>query len=296
MVNQYFGGILPISDATTPMDADLIDSINSLYGKVNDDMNKLLVPEALQEIFNVVNKANKYIDDTAPWVLAKDPSKKDVLAKVLYNLIEALRVVGTILLAFLPETAKKILTDVGINSDITEYGENVRYGVFKGGEKIVKGAALFARINIDKELAAMDALSGEEPAKKEEKAPEAKKDKEKKSGHSDEGPKAEITIDDFAKCEFRVGKILTAEKVADSRKLLKFTVDTGDRVRTIASGVAKYYTPEEMVSKSVTVVVNLKPATIGGVLSEGMILFGEDSEGVVTVEPSKNLKPGSLIC
>lgn len=288
MVNQYFGGKLVKGKTGTKYDAELIDMVNALYKKVEENIDKLLVPEALQEIFNVVNRANKYIDETTPWTLAKDETRKEELASVLYNLIDTLRVVGIMLLPFIPDTAKKILVDVGA-SEPKLFGKSVKFGQSVEGATITKGDALFARINMEKELAYMLALANpnqEKPTEKLEKKENIEKIEEKKT---------EISIDDFSKIELKVGKILTAEAVEKSKKLLHFTVDTGDKVRSIVSGVAKYYTPEELLGKQVIVVTNLKAATLGGTLSEGMILFADDGEKVVLVEPSQILKTGASV-
>ncbi|NCA92512.1 methionine--tRNA ligase [bacterium] len=294
MVNQYFGGVLPLTREATPFDAELEDAINGLFDKVKDNMDKLLVPEALTEIFAVADRANKYIDETTPWILAKDETKKNILSGVLYHLIEALRVVGSILTAFIPATANKILADIGLGN-ITEFGDTLKYGIMKGGETVTKSDAIFKRININKELEEMEKIALElsegkkEAAKNEPKAEEGKKVEEKMEEVK------EIGIEDFAKIQLKVGKIIKAERVEKSKKLLHFEVDTGEKVRSIVSGVAKYYSPEEMLGKEVIVVANLKPANIGGFLSEGMILFGENSESVITVEPSRPLGAGSLV-
>lgn len=294
MVNQYFGGVLPLTREATPFDAELEDAINGLFDKVKDNMDKLLVPEALTEIFAVADRANKYIDETTPWVLAKDETKKNILSGVLYHLIEALRLVGSLLTAFIPATANKILADIGLGN-ITEFGDTLKYGIMKGGEKVTKSDAIFKRININKELEEMEKIALElsegkkEAAKNEPKAAEGKKVEEKMEEVK------EIGIEDFAKIQLKVGKIIKAERVEKSKKLLHFEVDTGEKVRSIVSGVAKYYSPEEMLGKEVIVVANLKPANIGGFLSEGMILFGENSESVITVEPSRPLGAGSLV-
>lgn len=287
MVNQYFGGILPKPSGSTPFDKELEDAINQLFDKLCGYMDKLLVPEALTAIFDVASLANKYIDDTTPWLLYKDETKREVLGGVLYHLIEALRVLGTALLAFIPSTARKILADVG-GSEVLEFGDAMRYGVLVGGEKITKSEAIFQRINVNKELQEMEKLA-ETQRENEEKTMEKEKEEQVVTA------KKEITFEEFDKIELKVGKILQAERVEKSKKLLHFAVDTGDRVRSIVSGVAKYYSPEEMIGKEVVVVTNLKTATIGGVLSEGMILFGENSESVVTVEPSKTLGAGSTV-
>ena len=288
MVNQYFGGILPITDVKTPYCAELEKMMNELKAKLEYDIDQLLIPEALNEIFNLVGRANKYIDETTPWLLAKDESKKEELKAVLYHLVETLRVAGVALLPFIPDTAEKILADLSCEVPV-EFGDNLRYGVLKGGEKITKGKALFNRIDVNKETAAMEKLV-------EEKEPAAEQ-KPAQPAHKKYEPIAyeEIDIEQFSKIQLKVGKILTAEKVEGSKKLLHFTVDTGDKVRSIVSGVAKFYSPEQMVGKEVVVVANLKKAVMGGVLSEGMILFAENDKGVYTVEPSVEVGGGATV-
>ena len=286
MVAQYFGGNLPKERKANEFDKELEEKINSLYDIVAKNVDELLVPEALAAIFEVAERANKYIDETTPWVLAKDESKKAELSDVLYHLLETLRVIGIILKPFLPDTAERILTDLKIG-DVDKFENNVSFGKAEYSD-IAKGTPMYARIDINKELKEMEKIAEElsKPAMEEKKV-EEKADKIE--------AKPEITIDDFAKIELKIGKILTAEKVEKSKKLLHFTVDTGDRVRSIVSGVAKFFTPEEMVGKEVVVVANLKPATLGGVLSEGMILFGENAEGLATIEPGKPFGGGATV-
>ena len=289
MINQNFGGELCKTDVKTSFDEELENMINGLKEKIDVDIDALLIPEALNEIFMLVNRANKYIDETMPWALAKDPSKKEELKSVLYHLAETLRVSAIALLPFLPQTAERILNDLGCDIPC-EFNENLRYGGLKGGEKITKGEALFKRIDVNKETQALEKLAEPKEEKTEEKKPAQPTPKKR-----EEVKYEEICIDDFAKVELKVGKILTAEKVKGSKKLLHFSVDTGDRVRSIVSGVAKYFTPEEMVGKEVVVVANLKPAVLGGVPSEGMILFAENADGVFTVEPSKPVGGGATV-
>ncbi len=289
MVNQYFGGTLPTDREATEFDGELEEAIDGLLSKVRASVDGLLIPEALSSIFAVAERANKYIDETTPWVLAKDESKKAKLGNVLYHLCEALRVIGIVMQAFLPDTADKILSSLGVEE---RSFVSAKFGVLNGGETITKTAPIFPRLNLDKELAELTKIA--EELKKQAEKKEEKKE-EKKMEQTDK--KAEITIDDFDKVELKVGKILTAEKVEKSKKLLHFTVDTGDRVRSIVSGVAKFFTPEEMVGKEVVVVTNLKSATLGGVLSEGMILFGESADGTLsTVEPTRSLGGGATVC
>ncbi len=294
MVNQYFDGVLPSPSVRTPFDKELEDAINGLFDKVNEYMDKLLVPEALSAIFDVASLANKYIDETMPWKLYKESAEHGKLGTVLYHLVEALRVVGTALLAFIPTTARKILADVGA-TEISEFGSAMRYGVLVGGERITKSEAIFQRINVNKELAEMEKIAEKQSEKMVEKVEASAEKKAEIVVNDGIDSKKEITFEDFGKIELKVGKILQAERVEKSKKLLHFAVDTGDRVRSIVSGVAKYYSPEDMIGKEVVVVTNLKAATIGGVLSEGMILFGENSESVITIEPSKALGAGSIV-
>ena len=296
MVNQYFGGRLPVTTTKTPFDADVEEKINGLQAKLTECVDALTIPEALEAIFDLVGRANKYIDETTPWVLAKDETKREELKSVMYHLVETLRVAGIALLPFLPQTAKRVLSDLSVEIP-SEFGEELTYGKSVENALITKGDALFMRINIEKELVEMEKLGNPEQKKEEPKQENKEKKKEEKKMKHGQETYEEIVIDDFAKVELKVGKILTAEKVEGSKKLLHFSVDTGDRVRSIVSGVAKWYTPEEMVGKEVVVVANLKPATLGGVLSEGMILFAEDAEGnVISVEPSKPAGAGATVC
>ena len=296
MVNQYFGGRLPVTTTKTPFDADIEEKINGLKDKLTECVDALTIPEALEAIFDLVGRANKYIDETTPWVLAKDETKREELKSVMYHLVETLRVAGIALLPFLPQTAKRVLSDLSVEIP-SEFGEELTYGKSVENALITKGDALFMRINIEKELVEMEKLGNPEQKKEEPKQENKEKKKEEKKMKHGQETYEEIVIDDFAKVELKVGKILTAEKVEGSKKLLHFSVDTGDRVRSIVSGVAKWYTPEEMVGKEVVVVANLKPATLGGVLSEGMILFAEDAEGnVISVEPSKPAGAGATVC
>lgn len=287
MVNQYFGGVLPTTTFRNEFDKDLEDKVNGLLDNMTKHMDALLVPETLGDIFALSDRANKYIDETTPWILAKDPARIEELKDVMYHLVETLRVIGTALLPFVPETAERILSDLGFTVPKT-FDDLLKFGVMTGGEKIVKGEPLFKRINVTKELEEMDKLV-------ENKTEVVKEEPKKEEVKVDETKKAEITIDDFDKIELKVGKILTAEKHPNSRKLLHFTVDTGDKVRSICSGVAKYYTPEELVGREVVVVTNLKTAMLGGIPSEGMILFAENEEGVFTVEPSKKVGGGATV-
>lgn len=286
MVNQYFGGVLPASTAKEEMDEELISMANGMLNAVRANIEKLLISEALQEIFRTIQRANKYIDETTPWILAKDETKRKRLGTVLYNLTEVLRMAAVMLTPFLVETPKAILSHMGL--DVPESFDGVAvFGALKAGTPIKKAGKLFPRIDVEKEVKTLEdaAERAEEEKQKAAKAESEKKEKEKKPM---------ITFDDFGKIELKVGKILTAEKVEKSRKLLKFTVEVGDEVRTIVSGISDWYTPEETIGKLVTVVTNLAPAKLCGIVSEGMLLCAEDKNGnVVLMAPEKEVASGS---
>lgn len=293
MVNQYFGGILPASGEVGEFDDELITQSNELYDKVQNNMDKLLIPEALTDIWHLINRANKYIDETTPWILGKDETKKARLATVLYNLVEVLRIVGTLLLPFLPTAANSILSDLEI-SEVAEFEGKTTFGLMKGGENITKSESLFPRININKELEEMDKLV----EKTTNELTQDKQTSQTKQEQTNEEPmqKAEIVYDDFAKIDFKSGNVVACEHIKRSEKLLRLTVEIGGKERTIVSGIAKSFTPEEMVGKQVVVVTNLKPTKLCGVMSEGMILCAEDENGkIVIVSPNDSVPSGSVI-
>ena len=284
MIEQNFAGILPQPDGLEDMDQQIIDMINLLFVSVKNKMDELHVPEALADIWTLVQRANKYIDETKPWALAKNPNSRGRLATVLYNLSEAIRVIAVMLLPFIPSSSQIILESFGLTMPKL-FDENNGYGKLKGGEKVKRTEGpIFPRINIEKELQSMEG---------EKEIIEQKSEISKK--HSDE-KKDIITIQDFAKVELKTGRILACEKLPNSNKLLKSTVEIGGESRTILSGIAKWYSPETMVGKNVVVVTNLAPASLGGVMSEGMLLCAEDSQGnVVLLTPEKVMESGSII-
>lgn len=295
MINQYFGGILPSPDAAEALDEELVAMTDLLYRNVDKAMGELNLPDALLEIFKLIERANKYIDETTPWILAKDPTKKARLGTVLYRLADALRVAATMLTPFLNDAPAKILADLGetLPSDFS----TAKAGLTKAGVKVTKSAALFPRLDIPKELKIMDELS---PKPKEEKSEQKKEKPEDAKDGKKEGSDEEnkmISFDDFMKVELRVGKIIACEKVAKSEKLLKSTVDMGGgETRTIVSGIAKCYQPEQMVGKEVVVVANLKPAKLCGVLSEGMLLCADGADGeIILVSPEKSAEAGAEV-
>ena len=289
MIEKYFGGTLPAEREAAEVDNELIELCKNLEGKVTDCMDKLLIPQALQEIFKVIQRANKYIDETAPWVLAKDEANKARLATVMYNLVEALRFATTLLQAYLPNTTVKIAAQLGYSEDDLKF-ENLVYG-YKTDVTVKKGDVIFPRIDIAKE---MKLLEEQEKAKKEAAAKAAEKAAPAKEEEKEE-PKAEIVFDDFAKIDLVVGEIRHCEKLPKSDKLLKSIIFDGERERTILSGIAQWYTPEEMVGKKVVIVANLAPRKMRGVMSEGMILAADHGDAAKVVFIDSDVAPGSRI-
>ncbi|MBE5746307.1 MAG: methionine--tRNA ligase [Clostridiales bacterium] len=292
MLAQNFEGVLPkvANTKENEFDSNLINVIESAYENVEKYINSLDINLAVNEIFKIVRSANKYIDETTPWKLKEN---KERLAVVLHNLYFALFSVATFLKAFLPQTSEKILNQLGMDSNNAVF-ENItnEFNLKIAGNQTFKGEALFARLDVNKEIEFL--LSGE---KKMEEVKVDVKEEIKEEVKEIKG-KPEITYDDFDKCEFRVGKILEAEKVEGADRLLKFKVKIGDEERTIISGVAPYYTPEYMVNKSVVVVVNLKPRKIRGIESKGMILYAcdETEENLCFVTPEKEMESGVEVC
>ena len=275
MSNKYFGGVVENTGVSEDVDSDLINVVTSAKANVESKMEKLRVADAITEIFNLFKRCNKYIDETAPWVLAKDEAKKDRLAQVLYNLCESISVGANLLSSFMPETAAKVLAQ--LNTAARDFDTLDKFGEYPSGNKVVeKPEMLFARIDPEKFMEKVQAFEeANKPAEKKEEKAEAKEEK----------PAEYITIDDFCKVQMKIGKILACEKVEESSKLLKSTVKIGEETRTILSGIAKYFTPEQMVGKKVVVVTNLAPRKMlkGKYTSEGMILAAEDENGTLSL-------------
>ncbi len=276
MSNKYFGGVVEKTGAAEDVDNDLISVVTAAKGVVEGKMEKLRVADAITEIFNLFKRCNKYIDETAPWVLAKDEAKKDRLAQVLYNLCESISIGANLLSSFMPETAEKVLAQ--LNTAARDLDGLDKFGEYPSGNKVVeKPEMLFARIDPEKFMEKVQAF--------EEANKPAAKAEEKKEEKADDKPAEYITIDDFCKVQMKIGKVLACEKVEESSKLLKSTVKIGGETRTILSGIAKYFTPEEMVGKKVVVVTNLAPRKMlkGKYVSEGMILAAEDENGALSL-------------
>ena len=280
MVEKYFDGTLPAEQTADALDDELVSMASALRDKYDDIMESYAFQDGLIEIFKVVSRANKYIDETAPWVLAKDEANKPRLARVMYNLLETIRICGILLTPYMPDSAEKIREQIGADTDVYNWETAGVYGSLPQTVTVHKGAALFPRIDMNKELAfledrmAKQKKAAEKAAKKAEKA--AKKDEKKLEG-------VMIGIDDFAKVELKTAKILSCEPVKKSDKLLCLQVELGEEKRQIVSGIAEYYKPEDMVGKTVIVVSNLKPAKLRGVESQGMILAADTPDGVQVV-------------
>ncbi len=292
MVSQYFDGVIPAPTDSQEVDRQLIDMAEKMYPSVTSYMDEMRAPEALETIFKVIQRANKYIDECTPWILAKTDEGKERLKTVIYNLCESIRMSAVILQPFLTQTPSKIFAKLGIGEDmgLTGFDSLQKFGAKIDGLKVDKGEQLFQRIDIAKELKVMDDIL-EEQLKK---AKQAKKEEKKVENTV---TIEQIGIEDFAKVQLKVGKVLECKKVEKADKLLCSQIDVGEETpRTIVSGIAKYYTPEEMVGKQVIVVTNLKPAKLRGIESQGMILCAEDENGeLALITPSKSVKAGSEV-
>ena len=293
MNNKYFGGVISNPGVNEPVDDDLKAVALAMHEKVDAKMEKLRVADAITEVFTLLRRCNKYIDETEPWKLAKDETKQDRLATVLYNLMEGIRMAAVALAAYLPDTSAKILDMLGTQE--RDYLKLDQFGLLETGGKVVeKPEILFARVDI-KEL--MEKVEADKAANAQAQSAAAPAEEAETEEGIDIEPKAEIAFDDFEKLQFQVGEIIACEAVKKSKKLLCSQVKIGNQVRQIVSGIRKHYSPEEMVGKKVMVVTNLKPATLAGVKSEGMILCAEDADGNLSLMvPEKKMPAGAEIC
>ena len=284
MVEKYFGGTLPTERESGEFDDDLIATATALKSSVDDFMDKTQLNNALAEIFKVVSRANKYIDETAPWVIAKDETKKARLATVLYNLLETIRITATLLSAFMPTTMPKALEQIGACEKCATYENADKFGVLPLDVTVKKGEALFPRIDVEKEIEELNAI-----IKNNEKVDE----KTEKLKEEIEGV-AQIGIDDFCKVDLRVAEIKACEPIKKAKKLLKLTIFDGVKERTVASGIAKFYTPDDLIGRKIILVSNLKPAKLCGVESCGMILAATCGEEIKVIFVD-DMEPGSKI-
>ena len=277
MIEKYFDGVIPSSYKNTEFDKSLEECTNKAISETISEFDKFELQNAMNATWELINRANKYVDETAPWTLAKDPANKELLASVMYHLAESIRVAAHLVAPYLVETAPKILEQLGINESLSI--ENLKFGANLGGIKVSKGEALFKRLDIKAELKFYE--------EKQKAALEALKKKEE--------PKKElITIDDFAKVELKVGEILESKRHENAEKLLVSKIKIGDEVRQIVSGIAKYYDPQTLVGRKVIVVTNLQPVKIRGVESNGMVLCAADNEKLELIE-IKELNSGSTV-
>jgi len=290
MSNKYFGGLVEKTGVEDTMDDDLKSVVTSTYSRVEAKMEELRVADAMTEIFALFKRCNKYIDETEPWVLAKDEAKKPRLAQVLYNLIESISIGAALLEPFMPATAKKITEQ--ISCELRDFDTLGEFGLYKSGNKVTeKPEILFARLDAKEIVEKAEAMF---EARKAEAAPA---EAEEAEDTIDIEAKDEISYDDFAKMQFQVGEIIKCEEVPKSKKLLCSQVKIGSQVKQIVSGIKAHYSAEEMVGKKVMVLVNLKPAKLAGVLSEGMLLCAEDAEGnLALMTPEKKMPAGAEIC
>ena len=289
MSNKYFGGVVADKGVTEPVDEELKAVALAAPGKVTDKMEQLRVADAISEIFVLFKRCNKYIDETMPWALAKDESKQDRLATVLYNLVESIAIGAELLESFMPGTSKKILAQ--LNAQKRGLEQMNQFGLYESGNKVTdKPEILFARLDLKEVMEKVEVLQAAQKAASEQK-------EEPEEPVIDIEPKAEITFEDFEKMQFQVGEIIACEPVKKSKKLLCSQVKIGSQVKQIVSGIKAHYSAEEMVGKKVMVLVNLKPAKLAGVLSEGMILCAEDENGeLALMVPEKKMPAGAEIC
>lgn len=298
MINQYFGGVLPEPGEKADVDDSLIETAESLFDKVDSAMRALNAPEALTAIFGLIGRANKYIDETTPWLLAKDETKRERLKTVMYNLAESIRIAAIFLKPFTPRCPNVILDAFGIDGEkITDFETVKKFGYLRGGAAVKKIPPVFPRLDLNKENEEIKKIVMENQQKSNEAATvaaaPAAKPEVKLHSHA---AKPEIDIEEFGKVELKIAKVIAAEKVEKSKKLLKLTVKVGDETRTVVSGIAHAYSPEYLVGKKLTMVTNLKPVKLCGILSEGMIVCAEDEEGKIAfLSPENDIADGSMV-
>ena len=295
MTNKYFDGFVSRTGVTEAVDDDLKALVTGCRDRVNTKMETLRVADAITEIFALFRRCNKYIDETEPWVLAKSEDKKERLSEVMYNLVESICIGANLLKPFMPETADKILMQ--LHGTERDYDLLADYGLTAPGTRVTdKPEMLFARLDVNEIMAEVDKIRAAQKAEYERENGISPEEKEEEPVIDIEA-KPEITYDDFAKMQFQVGKILECEEVKKSKKLLVSKVQIGSEVRQIVSGIKAYYKPEEMVGRTVMVLTNLKPATLAGIVSEGMILCAEDADGnLALMAPDKAMPAGAEIC
>lgn len=303
MIDKYFGGVIPAERKAGDFDEELKAIVNGVPEKVEELMDKLQFSSALTEVWKAVARMNKYIDETMPWVLAKDEANKARLAEVMYNLAEGIRIVSILIQPFMPETPVKIWEQLGLDSQAgaITWESSKAWGGYPQNISVKKGDVIFPRIDIKKELEELENMTVKDEGKETKAAgevKEAKAEKEVKAAKetdSKEAAPAYITIDDFAKIDLRVAKVLEAEKVEGADKLLKFKLEVGNEIRQVVSGIAKYYQPQDLIGKYVVLVANLKPVKLRGIESQGMLLAASDDKDLAMVTIDKLIGSGSQI-
>ena len=301
MSNKYFGGVVADKGCAEAVDEDLKAVVTGTYGKAAAKMEELRAADALTEIFALFKRCNKYIDETEPWVLAKSDEKKERLSTVLYNLVESILIGASLLEPFMPETAQKIAGQ--LKGELRGFDRLGEFGLYPSGNQVTeKPEILFARLDVKEVTEKAEAMFAERKATAGAQDGDGEAGAAAEAGDKEENvidlePKAEITYDLFAKMQFQVGEIIACEEVPKSKKLLCSRVKIGSQVKQIVSGIKAHYSPQEMVGKKVMVLVNLKPAKLAGVLSEGMLLCAEDDEGkLALLVPEKEMPAGAEIC
>ncbi len=293
MIDKYFGGVIPSGRAAGEFDEELKKLVMQTPDKVEEYMDKLQFSAALTETWKAISRTNKYIDETMPWVLAKDSEKAPRLAEVMYNLAESLRIVSILLQPFMPETPAKIWHQLGLTDEKSVAWESAKtWGGYPEGTAVNKGEIIFPRIDLKKELEELENMTAGVPA---EKPPEESSKTQPAPAEKKQEDVNHISIDEFAKLDLRVAKVLEAEKVEGADKLLKLKLEMGGETRQVVSGIARYYKPEELVGKKVILVANLKPAKLRGIESQGMILAAADDENLVLAGLDKDMPTGTQV-
>jgi methionyl-tRNA synthetase len=302
MIVKYFGGVVPGEFECTEFDAAIERQGTALHATVEEHMDALRLPEALMDIWSYVSALNKYIDNTAPWLLARDEAKKKTLASVMAHLAEGLRIISVMLTAFLPETAKKIQDVLGADGPIVSWESVERFGTGVAGLHVKQTEPIFPRLDIKKELEELESISDNRTLKKQKKAPDQKKEQaakvepeKKKADKKDIKPADEITYEEFRRIDLRLAVVKQAEAVEGTDKLIRITVDIGGSERQIVSGIKQWYKPEELVGKTIIVVANLKPAKLKGIESYGMLLAAESDGDLRLATIDGDIKSGAPV-
>lgn len=293
MIEKYHGGVVTHKEGTEAVDKEFIALVNETVAGYSDAMDHMELNQAIKDVWNLIGRANKYIDETAPWILAKDPAQAERLQAVMYNLAEALRIIAILIAPFVPVTAPKIYEQLGLGNPESFFMADAVWGKLATGTKVQKGEPLFPRIEVTEAGETVIAATKKTAAKAiKAEAPKAEAKKEAKPAAAAAG---EITIDDFAKIDLRVATVIAAERVPKTDKLIKLQVKIGDEERTIVSGIAQHYEPENLIGKNVIVIANLKPAKLRGIESRGMVLAASDGEGNLVLADAPGIASGSKV-